>query len=93
MMHGTLQTDAKGFVIETLYTISDEPVMIVSRWRVNVMNGQPRSDSEHVTHNGSWWSGYGFQCNTEQYAESDERVEVKRPRGMKVWRDGEWRKR
>lgn len=92
-MFGMLQGDAKGFVIETSLTMSNEPLLLISRYRVNVMNGQPRSESESVTFNGSWWSGYGFQCNTEQYAESVEQVEVKRPRGMKVWRDGEWRKR
>lgn len=91
-MYGKLESDAKGFVIETLYTMSDEPTMIVSRYRVNVMNGQPRSDSADVTFNGSWWSGYGFQCNTEPYAESSERVAIKQPRGMKVWRDSQWRK-
>lgn len=91
-MIGTLQADAAGFVIETSQTMSTEPILVIYRYRVNVIIGQPRSESERVTHNGSWWNGYGFQCNTEQSAETVEHREVKRPRGYRTWRDGEWRK-
>jgi hypothetical protein len=92
-MIGMLKSDEKGFVIETSYAMSNEPVLLVTRWRVCVMNGSPQRNNESVSFNGSWWNGYGFQCNTEQRAESTRQEPIKKPRGAKVYRDGEWHKR
>jgi hypothetical protein len=93
MMIGIMTADAKGFLIETTYAMSSEPILLVSRHRVNVMNGRPQSESENVRFDGSIWSGYDFQCNTEQYPEATEQLPIRKPRGAKVYRDGEWRKR
>ena len=95
-MIGTMIADDKGFVIETLDTLWDEPFMTVSRYRVQIMNGRPRSDREPVRFRsvgGGVWDGVGFECSTgNQVPESMNKLPMKRPRGMKVWRDGEWKK-
>ena len=90
-LQGTMIADDKGYVIETLSTCWNEPLLLVSRYRVYVMNGRPRSDREFVQFDGSIWSGIGFQCGTDNKPpESMDELPIKRPRGKKVWRDGEW---
>lgn len=90
-LQGTMIADDRGFVIETTSTQYDEPFLIISRYRVTVMNGRPRSEREPVRFDGSVWSGLGFQCNTDnQPPESGERIPMKKPRGKKVWCEGSW---
>lgn len=92
-MIGTLIADDKGYVIETLYTMDDEPTMLISRYRVTVMDGRPRSEKEPVRYSNQIWVGSGFQCGTDNVPpESMDKVAIKKPRGKKVWRGGEWRK-
>jgi hypothetical protein len=95
-MQGTMIADDKGWVIETLYTLWNEPAMLIQRYRVTVMNGRPESASERVQFSNcgsQCWIGRTFQAGTDnQPPESQKRIEIKKPRGKKVWRDGEWRK-
>jgi len=86
--------DDKGYVIETLYTMETEPTLLISRYRVIVMNGRPESAREPVRYSNQVWCGAGFQAGTDNLPpESMDRIAIKRPRGKKVWRDGEWHKR
>ena len=91
MLSGTLIGDDKGFVIETLYTMDDEPTMLVSRYRVMVMNGHPDRERVPVTFNGSYWRGMGVEAGTDNKPpESMDRIAIKRPRGQRTWRNGGW---
>lgn len=93
-MTGTMIADDKGYVIETLYTMFNEPKMIVSRYRVTIMDGRPESAREQVRYSNLIWEGRGFRAGTDNtLPESGEIIELKAPRGKKVWRDGEWHKR
>ena len=92
-MLGTMIADDKGFVIETLDTAWNEPLLLVSRYRVQVMNGRPRSERESCRYGLGIWSGIGFEASTgNAVPESMDKLPIKRPRGMKIWREGEWRR-
>jgi hypothetical protein len=85
--------DMDGIVIEVLDTAWDEPVMLVSRYRVFVMDeGRPSREREPVRYCCGVWMGSGFRAGTDNRPpESMDKIPLKRPRGKKTWRDGEWR--
>lgn len=92
-MLGKIITDDKGWLIETMMPLWDEPTLLVSRYRVMVLDGRPETAREPVRYSNGIWDGHGFRCGTDNLPpESIEKLPLKRPRGMKVWRDGEWRK-
>jgi len=96
-MIGTLVADDKGYVIETLDTDYNEPFLQISKWRVVVMDGRPESARESVRSSSASpcvYVGHGFQATIENVPpESMSRTPIKKPRGMKVWRNGEWRRK
>lgn len=92
-MYGTIIADDKGWLIESLYTMWDEPTMLVHKYRVMIMDGRPQFERQQVQFRNGIWEGTGVRAGTDNLPpESTERIAIKRPRGKKVWRDGEWRK-
>lgn len=93
-MIGTMIADDKGYVIETLMTMYNEPKMVANYYRVSVLDGRPESVRETVRYRNGIWEGHGFQAGTDmQFPEYGKLIELKAPRGKKVWRDGEWHKK
>lgn len=92
-MNGTVEQDGSGWVVRHSDTLWSEPALVETVWRVEVLEDPYRrlSPGSSATYRGDGvWSGDGFRLGTNPEAESVQQTALRRPRGKRTWRNGEW---